>query len=78
MGRKPSNLTCPICGGVGAGVYDRWVMNSRKKRYAPYYYFKHQVVTEKNGRKIKTIKWCYLTHDEAQAFFRTHPKKQKI
>jgi hypothetical protein len=49
--RKPKKL-CPKCGLEGSGPYKRWVLNSRKTRYEPYYYFAH-----KHG---KGIGWCYL------------------
>jgi hypothetical protein len=43
---------CPKCHAFGYGPYKRYVLNARKKRFEPYFYFCH-----KNG---KTIKWCYL------------------
>jgi hypothetical protein len=49
--RKAKKL-CPKCGLEGSGPYKRWVLNSRKTRYEPYYYFAH-----KHG---KGIGWCYL------------------
>jgi hypothetical protein len=49
--RKPKKL-CPKCGLEGSEPYKRWVLNSRKKCYEPYYYFAH-----KHG---KGIGWCYL------------------
>jgi hypothetical protein len=49
--RKAKKL-CPKCGLEGSGPYKRWVLNSRKKRYEPYYYFAHK----HNGK----IRWCYL------------------
>jgi hypothetical protein len=48
---------CPRCGLPGSGPYQRWVRNSRHKRYEPYSYFAH-----KHG---KTIKWCYLSKVKA-------------
>jgi len=43
---------CPICGRPGSGPYARWVMNVRKKRFEPYYYFAH--------KHRGCIKWCYI------------------
>jgi hypothetical protein len=47
-----SNKKCPRCGKPGTGPYERWVKNSRGKRYEPYLYFAHR----ENGK----LKWCYL------------------
>jgi hypothetical protein len=49
--KKPKKL-CPRCGLEGSGPYERWVKNSRHKRYEPYLYFAH--------RQCKKIKWCYI------------------
>ena len=49
---KNNRKLCPRCQRPGSGPYARWVLNSIKKRYEPYYYFAH-----KHGKKIK---WCYL------------------
>lgn len=43
---------CPKCGLEGTGPYARWVLNSRKQRFEPYFYFSHK----KSGK----IRWCYL------------------
>ena len=47
---------CPRCGAPGSGPYARWVLNTRKQRYEPYYYFAHK----SNGR----LKWCYLGREK--------------
>jgi hypothetical protein len=49
--RKAKKL-CPKCHLEGCGPFSRYVLNARKKRYEPYYYFAH-----KHEGKIK---WCYL------------------
>ena len=43
---------CPRCGKPGTGPYERWVRNSRGKRYEPFQYFAHR----EGGR----VRWCYL------------------
>jgi len=77
MGRKRLNLTCPICGEKGAGPYKRWVKNSQKVRYEPYFYFKHIVEERKGDQIIKKIKWCYLTHELAEECTREREKRLK-
>jgi len=42
---------CPKCGRKGC-LSSRWVLNSKKKRYEPYYYFKHY----DHGK----VSWCYI------------------
>jgi len=49
---------CPRCGRKG-WLVSRWVLNSVKKRYSPYYYFKHY----SNGK----VTWCYVPRDVAEA-----------
>jgi hypothetical protein len=43
---------CPRCRGEGSGLHPKWVLNSRKKRYEPYWYFAHST--------SKGVKWCYI------------------
>lgn len=47
---------CPKCGRKGC-LTSRWVLNSKKKRYSPYYYFKHYNHGE--------ITWCYIPRRKA-------------
>lgn len=54
---------CPICEGKGSGLHLRWVLNDRKQRFYPYYYFAHSL--RKEGRKW--VKWCYVRKAEATA-----------
>jgi len=57
MKKKKPKPTCPRCGSIGSGIYKRWVLNSQKNRYEPYYYFAHKYKKE-DGKW--SIKWCYL------------------
>jgi hypothetical protein len=75
MGRKRMNLRCPVCSELGAGPYKRWVKNSQKVRYEPYFYFKHIVEERKGDQIIKKVKWCYLTHELAEDCARERAKK---
>lgn len=50
--RENNRKLCPKCGLPGTGPYPRWVLNNKKKRYEPFYYFAH-----KHGKQIS---WCYL------------------
>lgn len=43
---------CPRCGHEGYGPYSRWVLNAKKQKYEPYFYFAH-----KHGKQIS---WCYI------------------
>jgi len=43
---------CPKCGSSGSGLHQKWVLNWRKHKYEPYYYFAH-------SRKGK-VAWCYI------------------
>ncbi|MHA1631777.1 MAG: hypothetical protein ACTSXC_03065 [Candidatus Freyarchaeota archaeon] len=54
--RKKKEI-CPVCGKEGSGIYRKWVLNAKKKRYEPYYYFAHRYKDE-NGKW--RIKWCYV------------------
>jgi hypothetical protein len=45
---------CPICNKKGTGLYPRYVLNGRKVRYEPYFYFRHVI----DGK----VKWCYVPH----------------
>ena len=42
---------CPCCGKHGS-LQQRYVLNSVKKRYGPYYYFEHY----EEGK----VQWCYI------------------
>jgi hypothetical protein len=53
--RKAKKL-CPKCHLEGCGPFSRYVLNARKKRYEPYYYFAHK----HNGK----ISWCYIPRKE--------------
>lgn len=56
MPRKAEHKICPVCGELATGPYKRYVLNSLKRRYEPYYYMAHRI---KKGDKT-TIKWCYV------------------
>lgn len=60
--RLSNTKKCPRCGQPGSGPHERWVRNSRHKRYEPYLYFSHRV----NGKQT----WCYLGKAE--------PKKPEL
>ena len=59
LSRGPSRdpIQCPRCGVLGSGPHAKWVLNTRKVRYEPYYYMAHSV-----DRKVK---WCYIPRDVA-------------
>lgn len=59
MEENEGRKVCPICGQPGSGPYPRWVRNSRKAKYEPYFYFKHVV---KEGGK-RRLKWCYVPRE---------------
>jgi len=48
---------CPVCGGVGYGVFFRW---AKEPQYGPYAYFAHPNGARENRR------WCYLGHEVTQ------------
>lgn len=75
MGRRKLNQICPVCGGYGTGPYSRWVRNSQKVKYEPYFYFKHVVEEQRAGRVVRKIRWCYLTREQAQECARERAKK---
>jgi hypothetical protein len=52
---------CPKCGGRGSGLHLKWVLNTRKRRYYPYYYFAHSF---RMYGKFK-VKWHYIKRLEA-------------
>jgi hypothetical protein len=56
MAGKNRGLKCPRCGKPGSKPHAKWVLNSEKRKYEPYYYVAHSV--KKKGQKA--LKWCYL------------------
>lgn len=52
---------CPVCASRGSGLHLKWVLNERKQRYYPYYYFAHSV---KIGSEYK-VKWHYVRKEKA-------------
>ena len=42
MIREKLKKNCPRCGLPGSGPYRRYVLNTLKKRYEPYWYFSHK------------------------------------
>lgn len=47
---------CPVCSKPGS-LQSRYTLNSRKKRYGPYYYFEHY----EDGK----VQWCYIGRNPA-------------
>jgi hypothetical protein len=54
---KLGDNICPRCGEKGYGIFTKWVLNERKQRFEPYYYFAHREKDE-YGHARQT--WCYI------------------
>jgi len=52
---------CPRCGKVGSGIYRKWVLNERKKRFEPYFSFAHPW----SGNNKRGVKWHYIRKKRA-------------
>jgi len=52
---------CPKCGERGSGLHLKWVLNARKRRYYPYYYFAHSFRALGKYR----VRWHYIKRQEA-------------
>jgi len=63
---------CPRCGRSGS-LQSRWVLNSQKNRYEPYYYVAHYYSKEERFQSFGTQKkrgkigWCYVPKEVVQS-----------
>jgi len=56
LSRHNGGALCPVCGERGSGPHAKWVLNARKKRYYPYFYFAHSFRALGKYR----VKWHYV------------------
>lgn len=54
---------CPVCTHPGVGPYTRYVLNDRKQRFEPYYYFHHEP-SDSAGKE-----WCYIPKKQARRLY---------